>query len=304
MGLVIASDAMRTDWRILGTRCCVGYALHASQAANRKEFLRKFEDFASPETGGWGLDPRLLRAWEAGRRYISKGLVYRIETQVAGTKIVYVIAALLQRTYMSAAGVKLIVEPLCTRTEGVRWWKLPCLDATFATGDATRLYEWRDSASLVMRGDFPGFLAILALLRISVINFDYYHVRRYAQDLYAILPSVCRIGWVRRDVDLLLQCIEDKMKGIRWFPAQITIDWDAFREEVIHPRPWTGTPPWILGFSSDVATPSQTQRPVPLLEDVVPLQRYVRGPSPVRRLSDRKIRAFKALHGRPVDSRG
>jgi hypothetical protein len=154
-----------------------------------------------------------------------------------------------------------------------------------------------------MRGDFPGFLAILALLRVSVIDFDYDHIRRYAQDLYAILPSVCRISWVRRDVDLLLQCIEDKMKGIRWVPAQITIDWDAFREEVVHPRPWTGTPPWILGYAGDVAAPSPTQRPVPLLEGVVPL-RYVRGPAPIQQLGDRKIRPFKALCGETVGSRG
>jgi hypothetical protein len=275
---------MRTAWRILGTRLCIRYALWASQTAGFEEFICRFDCFASPKTG-CGLDPRLLHAWDAGKRYISGGLVHRIDSQVAGTKIVYTIATLLQQQGLSAPAVRRVVKPIYAQIEGTRLWKLPCLDVPGAADVVTASYGWADLPSLVSRGDFLGFLAILALLRESVAIRDLDCVRRYARGIYAILPSVCRICWVRRDVDLLLQCIEDMMIGIRWFLASTTIDWGVFREQISNPRPWAGVAPWIVGHASDLDIGSSLPRPVPLLQDAVPLQPYVRLPAPERRRS-------------------
>lgn len=273
---------MRTAWRILGTRLCIWYALWASQAATFTEFIGKFEGTESPR-GGWGLDRRLLDEWKAGGRYISDDWVRLVDGEVAGAGVVHTIASLLQRNHLSAPDVQRTVKPICERTVGSRLWKLPCLNAPGAMGDEMTSYAWTDSASLVLRGDFLGFLAILALLRESIAIRNFGCSSGYARDLYAILPSVCRIGWVRQDVDLLLQCIEDMMVGIRWYGALTVIDWDAFRGEISNPRPWVGDPPWIVGHVADCARERPlTKRPVPLLEDVVPLEPYVRRSGPER----------------------
>lgn len=282
---------MRTAWRILVTRLCIRYALWASQAVDHEAFLRKFDKFASRETG-YGLDPRLVRAWETGRLSISEGLVHRIDTQVAGTTIVYALATLLRRQYLSAPNVRRVVEPICGQSGSDRWWKLPSVPGE-AHGTTTS-YAWDDSASLVSRGDFHGFLAILALLRESVATRDS-RAGQYVRDLYTILPSVCRIPWVSQDMDLLLQCIEDMRVGVRWLPAfLITIDWGAFRDETTHPSSWEDVAPWIIGRTGYL------DRPVPLLEDIVPLQPYVRHRNPER---SAVLKIFRSIVGaRPSPS--
>lgn len=276
---------MRTAWRILGTRLCIRYALWASQPADREAFLRLFDDFASPRTG-YGLDPRLVHEWETGGIYISEGLVHRIDTQVAGTTLVYALATLLQQQCLSAPSVRKVVGPICEQTGSDRSWKLPSVPG--AARGATTPYAWDDSASLVSRGDFHGFLAILALLRESVATRDS-RTSQYARDLYAILPSVCRISWVRQDTDLLLQCIEGMMVGLRWVPALlITIDWYAFRDQMIDPSPWEDVPPWIVGCTG------YANRPVPLLEDIVPLQPYASHRNPERSAA---LKVFQSIVG-------
>jgi hypothetical protein len=272
---------MRTAARILGTRLWYRHALYVSGAVRRAEFTRKFERFASPETG-YGLNPRLQCDWEAGKRSVSNVIVRRVEGLVGGTEDVLAIARLLKPKPMSAPAAGRTVENLyVAQPDGRRLWILPHIGAfETASGGATS-YSWDDSASLASRGDFPGMLAILALLRESVARADFHRIARHAQDLYAILPSVARLGWVRPDVDLLLQCIEDMMVGIRWIPARITIDWDAFRAQMSNPRLWRDVPPWIVHSTDNFAQRSSHQltlRPVPLLADVEPLRRYVRAP--------------------------
>ncbi len=289
---------MRTAERILGTRLWYRHALYVSGTATRDEFTRKFEFFASPETG-YGLDPRLLRAWEVGRRYVSEGVVHRVDSQVPGTKSVFSVATLLKPRRLSApAAVRAARDLYGAPSDGSRLWRLPHAVAfECADGEATA-YAWTDSSSLASRGDFLGFLAILTLLRESIACADIHRVKQHAQDLYATLPAVSRLGWVRPDVDLLLQCIEDMMVGIRWVAACFPIDWDAFREQVSNPKPWQGVPPWVVGGTGDFAEGSAhriLQRPVPLLKDVEPLWRYVRRPAQLDIQRRGRQRSFRSV---------
>ena len=287
---------MRTPERILGTRCCIRYALSASNATSLDRFILKFERFTSLEGECW-LDRRLALAWRSGKRSISEALVERVDRQVPGTKIVYAIATLLRQKSLSAPGARRVVTPIWAQTDGKRLWKLPCLDTFGAAGGVTS-YEWADSASLVTRGDFHGFLAILALLRESVAIRDFGSSRSYALDLYAILPSICRIAWVHRDIDLLLQCVEEMMVGIPWIFARVTIDWDAFLEQVLNPKPWRDVPPWIVHGADDSAEASSNRRPlrpVPLLKDMEPLWRYVRPPRQREKQCSGPSRKFRLM---------
>lgn len=272
---------MRTAERILGTRLWYRHAFYVSGAVNRSAFIRKFECFASPKTG-YGLDLRLLCDWEAGKRSVSEGIVHRVDSQVPGTKDVFAIATLLKPKRLSAPAAGRAVQNLyVTQPDGRRFWILPYAGAPKTAGDEATSYTWDDSASLASRGDFPGFLAILTLLRESVACSDFHRVARYARDLYVTLPSVSRLKWVRPDIDLMLQCIEGMMIGIRWFPAHVAIDWDAFRSEMSNPKSWPDAPPWIIHITGDYTQRSSHQllpRPVPLLDDVEPLQPYVRPP--------------------------
>jgi hypothetical protein len=272
---------MRTAERILATRLWCRYALRVSGAASRDEFINKFESFASPKTG-YGLDPRLLSAWEDGRRCVSEGMVHRVNSQVAGTRSVFAIAALLDRKRVSAPAARRAVQDLYTTLpDGSRLWALPRAGLSEVTDDGVQESDWADAAALASRGDFPGFLAIMTLLRESAATTDCGRIEQRARALYTALPAVAKLGWVRPDVDLLLQCIEDMMVGIRWISAATLIDWDAFRAQISIPRPWQGDPPWIVRTSGGLtggSSPRLLRRPVPLLDDVVPLWRYVRPP--------------------------
>lgn len=260
--------------RILATRCSFRFALSASNSTTVDDFIDKFERGESASGNFW-LDRKLAYRWQAGKSAITNRLLKRVAREVEGTQFVFALATLLRKKRLSVPGARSVVAPLWTRTDGSRNWMLPCLHADSAAGGALTSYAWDDSASLMQRGDFYGFLAILTLLRESV-TLSRSRAYQYARDLYAILPSVCRISWVREDTDLLLQSIEDMGRGLRWAPFFLVgIDWNAFREEILAPRPWAGVTPWIVGWANVMAT----QRPVPLLDDIAPLQPHVRSPA-------------------------
>lgn len=268
---------MRTVERILGTRLWYRYALLKSGAGCQRGFIDRFERFASSRSG-YGLDPRRVCDWAVGRQPVSKGMVQRVESEVPGTKDVFAIASLLMPKALSAPAVERVVRHLYViEPDGGRYWMLPSIGASGASDDRTTPCVWEDAASLVLRGDFSGLLAILALLRMSVARSELEQIGHYAQHLYAVLPSVSRFSWVRPDVDLLLQCVEDMMVGIRWLFARVMVDWEAFRAQIREPKPWEGRPPWIFDESSlsAKALPRYLPRPLPLLEGVVPLRPWV-----------------------------
>lgn len=293
--------------RILATRCSLRFALSASNSPTVDHFIEKFERGESPDGNYW-LNRELAYRWLAGKSAITNRLLERVAREVAGTQLVFGLATLLRKKRLSAADARGVVAPLWTRADSGRSWILPCLDAHDAAGGALTSYAWEDSTALVQRSDFHGFLAILTLLRESVAS-NNASAWKYARDLYAILPSVCGISWLREDTDLLLQSIEDMGRGIRWAPVRfMEIDWSAFREEIVAPRPWVGVTPWIVDRASKMASENGlSQRPVPLLDGIVPLQSYVRSPAPqklcgpiVRRSNEgeRPLRELRLLLGK------
>lgn len=272
---------MQAAERILGSRLWYRHALLVSGAAGRDDFIDKLKCVASANTG-YVLDPRGPDAWHAGRYSVSKGTVHLVESQVARTQYVFAIAALLTPKAMSAPAAGRAVRELYeVQSDGRRLWMLPPTKASSGSNGAMVPYSWEDSTSLALRGDFPGLLAILALLRESVARSEFQRIGQHARDLYVALPSVSNIGWVRPDVDLLLQCVDEMMVGVRWIFARLIIDWDAFRAQMSKPSTWQGQPPWIVGASSIPADRRSLQfpsRPVPLLENVEPLWRWVHQP--------------------------
>ena len=144
-------------------------------------------------------------------------------------------------------------------------------------------YAWLDSESLVARGDFLGFLSVLALLRESVAVSDFSGTARHVKEVYTMLPSVAALDWVLPDIDLLLQCMEDMRRGFRWFPSAVVVDWNLFRERLLNVSCGDDGATWVASAfaeSSGVGPNGATQRPVPLLDQVVPLWAYVRRPEP------------------------
>lgn len=269
---------MRTALRILATRLWWRHAFQLSGAATHAEFVRRFDCYASPKTG-YGMDPRLLRAWETGKRYVSRGIVHRIESRVPGTRYVFALAALLDSRRISApAAGRVVQDYFFTRPDGSRVWRLPCDKPSEVVNEGSVSIAWDDSVTLAIRGDFLGLLAILVLLRQSMAHTQLERVRKHAKYLYAALPSVSKVEWVLPDIDLLLQCIEQMMHGIYWLPAHLGINWKIFRAQVLEPKPWEGRPPWILDAGDDLFGGDSRRcpaRPVPLLKNVEPLWPYI-----------------------------
>lgn len=268
---------MRTALRILATRLWWRHAFQMSGATTHAEFVRKFDCYASPKTG-YGMDPRLLRAWEAGKRYVSRGIVHRVESRVPRTRYVFALVALLDSRRISApAAGRLMENYFFTGPDGSRIWRLPSGKQDAVANKGPDSIAWDDSATLATRGDFLGLLAILVLLRQSMAHAELKCVRKHAKCLYAALPTVSRIEWVLPDIDLLLQCIE-QMHGIYWLPAHFEIDWKIFRAQILNPKPWVGRPPWILDADAGLFGGDWHRcpaRPVPLLETVEPLWPYI-----------------------------
>jgi hypothetical protein len=210
---------------------------------------------------------------------MSEGLAHRIDSEIRGVRIVFSMTRLLQRQPLSAPAARRAAKDF---DDAEQVAQLHRFSGSLRDAGNESTFNWQaDSALLVLRGDLLGFLAILTRLRESAAISDFDHVGQYAQDLYTILPSVCRICWLRPDMDLLLQCIEDMMVGLRWVPARaIKIDWHTFREQIREPRPYRGRPPWIEQGAYEFGRVQREQsRPVPLLEDVEPLWSYIRRPS-------------------------
>lgn len=269
---------MRTALRVLTTRLWWRHAFQLSGAATHVEFIRMFDCYASPTTG-CGLDPRLLRAWETGKRYVSRGIVHRVESRVPGTRYVFALAALLDSRRISApAAGRLMENYFLARPDGSRIWRLPYDKLGEVADEGPVSIAWNDSVRLATRGDFLGLLAILVLLCQSMAHSQVERVRKHAKCLYSALPSVSKIDWVLPDIDLLLQCIEQMMHGIYWLPAHFGINWKVFRAQVLNPKPWKGKPPWILGADVDLFGRDWHRclaRPVPLLKTVEPLWSYI-----------------------------
>lgn len=206
----------------------------------------------------------------------------RIAKRAQGADLIFcATTTLLKEQRLSAPKARESVRALWEQTQHGRQWRLASTNANDNSSGAWLKYAWDDSAALASRGDIHGFLAILTLVRESVAT-DGRKCAAYIQDLYVILPAVCRVCWVRQDADLLLQCIEDMRGAFRWYHqlSLFSIDWDAFLEEILAPRPWSDVPPWIVGFATErVAVNLQLRRPVPLVEGVAPLS-CVRVPVP------------------------
>jgi hypothetical protein len=286
---------MRTAVRTLGTRCCLRYAMNALKETSTSAFAGRFEEFKARDNMP-GLNRDAVRAWEAGKTAMSPGLAKRIDRRAQGTELIFsATTTLLKEQRLSGPKACESVRALWEQTKRDRQWKLPSTDACDSSSGAWLKYAWDNSAALVTRGDFHGFLAILALLRESVAIGNLDCVRRYALDLYTILPSICRIAWVRRDIDLLLQCVEDMMVGIRWILARVTIDWDAFREQMSNPKPWQDVPPWIIRDIGDFGEASSYQRPAPLLNGMEPLWQYVRCPTQCEIRRSRRQHSFRSM---------
>jgi len=287
---------MRTALRILATRLWWRHAFQLSGAATHAEFVRRFDCYASPKTG-CGMDPRLLRAWETGKRYVSRGIVHRVESRVPRTSYVFALAALLESRRLSApAACRAMEAYFCTRPDGSRVWQLPYDKLGNVANEGPVSIAWDDSGTLATRSDFLGLLAILVLLRQSMAHTQLSQVRNHAKYLYAALPSVARIEWVLPDIDLLLQCIEQMMHGIYWLPAHFEIDWKIFRAQVLDPKPWKESPPWILDADDDLLGGDWHRcptRPVPLLETVEPLWPYIIGEKKRATIETPRTRHFR-----------
>lgn len=270
---------MRTAARVLATRLWIRHALLCSCAGTHEQFISLFDRYASPRTG-YGLDPRLLRDWKAGRRYVSAGMVHRVESCVPGTKYVYATSKLLGLKKLSAPGARrAIPEFVTTSATGQRVWCFGVLGNRSARGDEPESYAWKDSSALAERTDFAGFVAILTLLRetMAVVLGDD-KPEDHATALYTILPAVLRLPWVQPDADLLLQCIEDVCHRFPFVSVSLDIDWEGFRRNVDHPEPWHGRSPWILVAQDRIlgsnGERARQARPVPLIEGTRPLVPY------------------------------
>jgi hypothetical protein len=132
--------------------------------------------------------------------------------------------------------------------------------------------------------------------------------------LYCAVPAVARLGWVRPDVDLLLQCIEQVMAGIRLFPIRVAVKWEMLRERILaptyepNPRFWVRdlvTGEWVNKPADLIERdPENWQaRPVPFLSGVEPLEPYVIRPKPkteIPRPSQRRRAASLWLGLKPL----
>lgn len=273
--LCMGDHTMRTDVRILGTRCSLRYAMATLKETSRIVFAKRFTEFKARDAMP-GLNGDAVRAWEAGDAPMSPGLAKRIDRRAQGTEFIYSATTnLLKEQRLSAPKAREAVRTLWEQTPLGRQWNLPSTDTCDRSSATLLTYVWNDSAALASRGDIYGFLAILTLVRESTAT----NGRKcwdYMRDLYIILPGVCRVSWVRQDTDLLLQCVEDMRNAFRWhckFPP-FFVDWNGFREEISSPRPWSDVPPWIVDFATKRATVNrQLRRPVPLVEGVTPLPR-------------------------------
>jgi len=235
--------------------------------------------FASPATG-LGIDSRLMDAWGEGTRYVSDGMVHRVGSQIPGTALVFAVATLLRQRHVSGVAAQRAVQELfVTDAYGCRSWRLRPTHASCEKNGSVDEYAWIDSPALSARGDFLGFLAVLALLREAVAIRDNDRAAQHARDLYAMLPSVVAIVWVLPDVDLLLQCLEDMKQGLRWMCASVAIDWQLFQKQILEGDVGPHGAPWIVSNCSTLRVAGaikSPQRPVPLLQGVVPLQPHVR----------------------------
>jgi len=216
-------------------------------------------------------------SWKSGRRSVSIGVAHRIESQIANTEYVLAVSKLLSPGHLTAPDARKAVRSFYVeQPDGTRCWALPPPGGPLAPHGEVARYAWDDSTALALRGDFPGLLAIMVLLREAVAGREFLRSRQFAEDLFTALPYVCREQWVRPDVDLLLQCIEEMMygHGIRWLLAQIRVDWGAFRAQILTPTPWCGAPAWVrTGCAAEyMQIPT---RPVPILEGIEPLQPWV-----------------------------
>lgn len=272
---------MRTAARILGTRCCLRYAMHGLKETSTSTFAARFEGFKARDDMP-GLNRDAVRAWEAGKTAMSPGLAKRIDRRARGTELIFTATTvLLKEQRLSAPKARESVRSLWEQTTLGRQWELPSTDACDSSSGGWLKYAWDDSAALASRGDIYGLLAILTLVRESAVTDDR-KCWRYMRDLYVILPAVCRVSWVRQDSDLLMQCIEDMRNAFPWYCRLplFGVDWNAFREEISAPRPWSDVPPWIVDFTPERAAVNlQLRRPVPLVEGVAPSPR-VRVPKP------------------------
>lgn len=272
---------MSTAVRTLATQCCLHYAMNALKETSTSAFAGKFEQFKARDNMS-GLNRDAVRAWEAGKAAMSLGLVQRIDRRAKGTELIFsATTTLLKEKRLSAPKARESVRALWEQTERGRQWKLPSTDTYDSSNGVWLKYAWDDSAALASRGDIYGLLAILTLVREAAATVG----RKcwdYMQDLYVILPAVCRVSWVRQDADLLLQCLEDMRNAFRWHCQlpHFSIDWNAFREEISAPRPWSDVPPWIVDFATERAAVNlHFRRPVPLVEGFA-LSPRVRVPKP------------------------
>ena len=270
---------MRTAVRILATRLWYRHVLlHVTPEPSVKALISLFADFSTVHSGA-GLDRRLVLRWATGETYVGGGHIRRVESRLPGTEIVYSIATLLRPGALSRgraiAAVAALTEPVAS---GCRGWALPALGAIASeAGDLSR-FAWGDSAGLASRRDFLAFLAVLALLRQAASARSFDDVRRHATNLIEMLPEVASLGWVRPDVDLLLQCLGDLMSGPRWVSVPRSIDWGAFRRRI---DPYRFGNPQSLPlinpkFLLEESGAFGSGRPLPLLPDVTPLWTYVR----------------------------
>ncbi|WP_146217376.1 hypothetical protein [Dyella sp. AtDHG13] len=272
---------MSSAARILGTRLWLRLVLAMLGITKASKLVDELDKPYSQLNFAYGIDRRGPESWEKGKAAVWTRTAHRVESRVPNTEYVLGIYRLLSPGALSAPAALRAVQGLYRQQiDGEKSWALPPPGFFRPPSVEVVFYAWEDSASLARRGDLLGFLAILALLRTAVARSEFQRSAELAIHMYTALPSVCRLAWVRPDIDLLLQCIEDMMGvgGIRWFFTRILIDWEAFRAEVLMPTAWQGTPPWIL--SRDVAEGRPASpRPVPLLEDVVPLHHWVRRPA-------------------------
>lgn len=268
---------MRTEFRILATRLWVRHARKASGDIREKNFIERFDAWYASSESGYGLKPTLLSEWKRGKRSVSETWVNRVELAIPGTKWVHSIGTLITPNRLSANAARGAVSQFfVTLPNHERRWVMPFDGVSTPT-------EWEDSAALAQRGDFAGFIAILALAREAFAERKFDRLCLHMTDLYTLLPSIARLEWVRPDVDLLLQCIEDMMaKDLRRLIARVEIDWQAFRSQVVAPQRWDGQPPWIVTMSDkggENTSGRLLRRPVPLIVGTKPLVEYVRTPA-------------------------
>jgi hypothetical protein len=186
--------------------------------------------------------------------------------------------------------------------DGTLSWRFPNDGRLDGIDRLPALRGWDDSERLVERGDFFGMLAILALLREAAAQSRYDDIRRHTKNLYRSLPAVMRLSWVRPDVDLLLQCIE-QVKTIRFYPFRIALNWEAFRAQILapmyepNPRFWERDPVTqeFVNKPADLMESDPEnwhERPVPLLPGVEPLEPYIIRPKAKTETPQPRRRSF------------